>query len=84
MGFKDTDERAKEVAREVMPIPTMIAEMQRDMGEAVVPVVDSVLEEPMFVWDKDNPDMSVGICYPSMDDFRLSVGNEAACHSKQV
>jgi hypothetical protein len=84
MGFKDTDERAKESTRKAMPIPTMIAEMQRDMGEVVVPVVDSVLEEPMFVWDKDSPDMSVEICYHSMDDFRLPVGNEAACHSKRV
>ena len=28
MGFKAADERAEEAAREAIPIPTMIAEMQ--------------------------------------------------------
>ena len=56
-----------------MPIPTMIEEMQSGMAEAAVLVDDIVAEEPMFDWDRDNPDMSVGICYPSMEDFRLAV-----------
>jgi len=47
------------------------------MSEAVVPVDDNVEEEPMFEWDRDNPDMSVGTCYPSMDDLRLAVKQHA-------
>ena len=31
----------------------------------------------MFDWDRDNPNMSVGICYPSMEDFRLAVKQHA-------
>ena len=75
--FKAADERAEEAAREAVPIPTMTAEMQKDMGESVVPVDDNVPDEPMFQWDRDNPDMSVGVCYPSMDDFRLAVRQHA-------
>ena len=77
MGFKAVDERAEEAAREAVPIPTMTAEMQKDMGESIVLVDDNVPEEPMFEWDRDNPDMSVGVCYPSMDDFRLAVRQHA-------
>ena len=77
MGFKAVDERAEEAAREAVHIPTMTAEMQKDMGESVVPVDDNVPDEPMFQWDRDNPDMSVGVCYPSMDDFRLAVRQHA-------
>jgi hypothetical protein len=77
MGFKAADERTKEAAREAVPIPTMTPEMTRDMGEVVVPVDDNVPEEPVFEWDRDNPDMSVGVCYPSMDDFRLAMRQHA-------
>ncbi|RLM64783.1 hypothetical protein C2845_PM16G05530 [Panicum miliaceum] len=77
MGFKAVDERAEEAAREAVPIPTMTAEMQSDMAKAIVPVDDNVPEEPMFEWDKDNPDISVGTCYPSMADFRLAVKQHA-------
>ena len=73
MGFKAADERAEEVARQAVPIPTMTDEMQSDMAEAAVPVDDNVQEEPIFDWDRDNPDMSVGTCYPSTEDFRLAV-----------
>ena len=77
MGFKTADERIEEAAREVVPIPTMTAEMQNDMDESSIPVDDNVPEEPMFQWNRDNPDMSVGVCYPSMDDFRLAVRQHA-------
>ena len=77
MGFKAVDERAEEAAREAVPIPTMTAEMQSDMADGAVPVDDHVGEEPMFDWDRDNPDMSVGVSYPSMDDFRLAVRQHA-------
>ena len=71
------DERAEEAARQAVPIPTMTSEMQSDMAEAAVPVDDKVPEEPIFDWDRDNPDMSVGTCYPSMPDFRLAVKHHA-------
>jgi hypothetical protein len=77
MGFKAADARAEEAAREAVPIPTMTAEMQSDMADVAVPVDDHVGEEPMFDWDRDNPDMSVGVSYPSMDDFTLAVRQHA-------
>ena len=43
------------------------------MAEAVVLVDDIVAEEPMFDWDRGNHDMSVGTCYPNMEDFKLAV-----------
>jgi len=73
MGFKAADERAEEAARQAVHIPTMTAEMQSGMAEAD----DNVEEEPLFDWDRDNPDMSVGTCYPSMQDFRLAVKQHA-------
>lgn len=77
MGFQAADERAEEAARRAVPIPAMSAEMTRDMEEAAVPVDDFAQEEPLFDWDRDNPDMSVGTCYPSMKDFRLAVKQHA-------
>ena len=73
MGFKAADERVEEATRESVPVPTMTAKMQSDMVEAAIPVDDNVDEEPLFDWDRDNPDMSIGVCYPSMYDFRLAV-----------
>lgn len=73
MGFEAADERAQEAARESVPIPTMTAEMADQMDEAAVPVDDNADEEPLYDRDRDNPDLSVGICYPSMPDFRLAV-----------
>ena len=71
------DERAEEAARQAVPIPTMTSKMQSGMAEAAVPVDDKVPEEPIFDWDRDNPDMSVGTCYPNMPDFRLAVKQHA-------
>ena len=31
----------------------------------------------MQEWDMDNPDMSVGTCYPSKTEFRLAVRQHA-------
>jgi len=44
--------------------------MQADINEAAVNVDDIIDAEPMYEWDRNNPDMSVGTCYPSMDEFR--------------
>ena len=47
------------------------------MNDAAVNVDDTVDVEPMHEWDRDNPDMSVGTCYPSMTEFRLAVRQHA-------
>jgi hypothetical protein len=70
MGFKEAEAPA---SRQEVPIPAMSAQMQADMNEAAVNVDDRVDEEPMQDWDRENPDMSVGIIYPSMDEFRLAM-----------
>jgi hypothetical protein len=84
MSFKATDETAKEAARESVPIPTMTAEMQEDMAEASVLVDDHADFEPMFDWDRDNPDMSVGVSYPSMYDFRLAIRQHAIVKESEL
>ena len=63
MGFAAADERADEAAREAIPIPAMTAEMQADMDEAAVPVDDHDDQEPMFDWDRENPDLFVGVFF---------------------
>ena len=70
-------ETTAEGSREEVPIPAMSAEMQADMNDAAVNVDDTVDVEPMHEWDRDNPDMSVGTCYPSMAEFRLAVRQHA-------
>ena len=64
MGFKDTvqTEEEEEATRQEVPIPAMSAEMQEDINEAYVNVDDTADEEPLYEWDRDNPDVSVGIC----------------------
>jgi hypothetical protein len=47
MGFKATDERAEEVAREEIPIPAMTSELQGEMNEATIPVDDTDAVEPV-------------------------------------
>ena len=55
----------------------MTAEMQEDMNETAVNVDDTADEEPLYEWDRDHPDPSVGICYPSMPELRLAVRQHA-------
>ena len=55
----------------------MIAKMQWDMSEAAILVDDNVSDEPVLDWDRDNPDLSVGISYPSMHNLRLAVKQHA-------
>jgi hypothetical protein len=74
MGFKEAEAPA---ARQEVPIPAMSAQMQADMNEATVNVDDRVDEEPMQDWDRENPDMSVDIIYPNMDEFRLAMRKHA-------
>jgi hypothetical protein len=71
MGFKAADVQAE------IPIPTMTAEMRHDMHEAAILVDDNANEEPVLDWDRDNPDLSVGVTYPSMKDLRLAVKQHA-------
>jgi hypothetical protein len=67
-GFKAADE---------VPIPNIPADVEAEMNEAAIPVNDDLVDEPMFGWDRDNPDMSVGTLYPCMDDFRMAVRQHA-------
>ena len=47
------------------------------MNEASANVDETADEEPLYEWDRGNPDLSVGICYPSMADIRLAVKQHA-------
>jgi hypothetical protein len=72
MGFKVSDPTPEGV-----PIPAMTRQMQQDMNEAAVNVDDTADEEPLYEWDRDNPDMSVGICYPNIEELRLALRQHA-------
>ena len=85
MGFKDTVQTEEEEATgQEVPIPAMSAEMQEDINEAYVNVDDTADEEPLYEWDRDNPDVSVGICYPSMIDLRLAVKQHGIVNEFEV
>ena len=38
----------------------------------------------MYDWDRDNPDLSVGICNPSMTDLRLAVRQQGIVNEFEV
>jgi hypothetical protein len=71
MGFRAVDVQAE------IPIPTMTAEIHHGMHEVAILVDDNANEEPVLDWDRDNPDLSVGVTYPSMKDLRLAVKQHA-------
>ena len=52
-------------------------EVEEEMEAAAIPVDDNEATEPLFFYDRDNPDMSVGTLYPSMPQFRLAVKQHA-------
>jgi hypothetical protein len=72
MGFRDQDEGIAEGSKEI-PVPEIPPEVQAEMEAAAVPVDDNKAAEPMFFYDRDNPEMTVGTLYPSMDEFRLAL-----------
>ena len=73
MGFKEAEAREEEHGTQEVPIPAMSAQMHEDMNAAAVDVDDIAHEEPLYEWDRDNPDMSVGTVYPSMEELRLAI-----------
>jgi hypothetical protein len=64
---------ADEAAADEMPIPNIPAEVEAEMNEATIPITDDLQDEPVFTWDRDNPDMSVGTLYPCKNDSRMAV-----------
>jgi hypothetical protein len=57
LGLRQEDEREEEMNR----------------AGASILVDDYIPEETSMVYDKDNPIMSLGTIYPSMEEFRLAV-----------
>jgi hypothetical protein len=60
-----------------IPVPDIPPEVQEEMDAAALPIDDNEATEPLFFYDRDNPDMSVGTLYPSMPEFRLAVKQHA-------
>ena len=78
MGFKAIDEGIAGVdgPPEIL-VPEIPPEVEEEMEAAAIPVDDNEATEPLFFYDRDNPDMSVGTLYPSMPEFRLAVKQHA-------
>jgi len=77
MGFQQAEATQEQGGTEEVPIPAIPPEVQQEMNEAAVDVDDTADEEPLYEWDRNNPDMSVGICYPNIDELRLAVRQHA-------
>ena len=84
MGFKVAVEPEEAGHGQDVPFPAMSAEMQEDINEAAVNVDDTADEEPLYEWDRDHPDLSVGICYPSMPELRLAAKQHAIVHEFEL
>lgn len=84
MGLKEADDRAAAEATKEYAIPVIPNDIQDDMRPAGLPVDDHDPSEPVWDWDRDNPDMSVGIVYPSMHDFRLAARMHAIVHEFEL
>jgi hypothetical protein len=54
-------------------VPVIPPELQEEMNAAAMDVDDNEASEPLFFYDRDNPNRSVGTLYPSMPKFRLAV-----------
>lgn len=63
MGFRDTYDMV-DLDREV-PIHVPPLDIQEEMKDASINVDDLSLEEPNMDWDRDNPDVAVGVVYPN-------------------
>ena len=78
MGFKDVDEGiAGADGPPEIPVLEIPPEVEEEMDAAAIPVDDNEATEPLFFYDRDNPDMSVGTLYSSMPEFRLAVKQHA-------
>ncbi|KAJ1267767.1 hypothetical protein BS78_07G083300 [Paspalum vaginatum] len=76
LGFEANDEEAAAKAQEEYAIPCMPPYLEEEFREVAIPVDDIENTEALVDWDRDNPDMTVGVVYPSMRDFRLAVRQE--------
>jgi hypothetical protein len=54
-------------------VPEIPPEVEEGMEATAIPVDDNEATEPLFFYDRDNPDMFVGTLYPSMPEFKLAV-----------
>jgi len=74
MGFKAADDLVDggDGLAEI-PVPVIPPELQAEMDAAAMLVDDNAEFEPLYFYDRDNPDMSVGQIYPSMPEFRMAV-----------
>ena len=74
MGFKAADDLVDggDGPAEI-PVPVIPPELQAEMDAAAMLVDDNAEFEPLYFYDRDNPDMSVGQIYPSMPEFRMAV-----------
>ncbi|GJM93607.1 hypothetical protein PR202_ga10175 [Eleusine coracana subsp. coracana] len=79
LGLKADDERADRQANETRaavddppPVPDGV-----DLEGVVIPVNDVIPGEAVMHFDRENPPMTIGSTYPSMDDFRMMVRQHA-------
>ena len=78
MGFKAADEEIAGVdGPPEIPVPEIPPEVEEEMEAAVILVDDNEAYEPLFFYDRDSPNMSIGTLYPSMPQFRLAVKQHA-------
>jgi hypothetical protein len=78
MGFTAAEEGigASDGPTEI-PVPVIPPELQKEMNAAAMDVDDNEASEPLFFYDRDILDMSIGTLYPSMPEFRLAVKHHA-------
>ncbi|CAL4963376.1 unnamed protein product [Urochloa decumbens] len=84
MGFKAADDKVEEEVAATYAIPVILAKLQEDMREAGLPIDDIDPEELVWDWDRDNLDMTVGIIYPCMHDFRQAMRQHAIVHEFEL
>ncbi|WVZ73610.1 hypothetical protein U9M48_021896 [Paspalum notatum var. saurae] len=74
LGVRDEDERAQKREEDNQIVRAMHRTVQSDdTGGAGIPVVDSIPNEIIIAYDKDNPNMDIGSIYPTMKEFRMAL-----------
>lgn len=75
LGLRDEDERAKTKEQENNAQGRTVGRTDYVSGTegAAIVVNDSIPDEIVITYDKDNPSMALGTMYPTMDEFRMAL-----------
>ena len=77
LGLRDEDAKDEAERASEGGVENNVDDFEREIDEDTFIVNDTIADEENIQWDRDDPPMDVGSCYPSMTDFRLALRQHA-------